>query len=86
MNDIEIVRKERLEQIRKEGSTKFIFKYGLSFAIIFGMVVFILDKPPISNLILFVLFVFGGLLFGVSMWLFMMWLFKKMRINDIQSS
>ena len=76
MNNKYNLQKERIAKIKKEGALKFILKYGLSFALLFGIFVFFFSKPPISNLILGALIIAGGLLFGVLMWFFMMWLYK----------
>lgn len=77
MNNKYILQKERLSRIKKEGAVKFILKYGFSFAVLFGIFVFFFSKPPISNLILCVLVIAGGFLFGVVMWVYMMWQYKN---------
>jgi hypothetical protein len=77
MNNRYHLQKERLERIRKEGPAKFILKYGLSFALLFGCFVFFVSKPPVPNVILATLILIGGILFGIGMWLFMMWQYKN---------
>jgi len=72
MKDKHTLQIERIEKLKEKGSSNFILKYGLSFALLFGTFVFFFAKPPVSIFILLILIIIGGLLFGTSMWFFIM--------------
>jgi hypothetical protein len=71
------IQKERLRKIKEEGAVRFIFKYGLGFALLIGFCIFFISKPPVPNLILAGLIIISGVFYGVGMWCFMMWQYKK---------
>lgn len=79
MTDIYELRKIRMEKIKKEGPIKFIAKYGISFSLLFGSFVLFVARPPISIYILILFVLVGGFFFGIFMWIFMLFQFKKYR-------
>ena len=78
MNNKYSLQKERIKRIRKEGPLLFILKYSLSFALIFGSFIFVFSHPPIPKILLTALVLIGSLLFGIFMWVFMMWHYRDM--------
>ena len=72
MKDRHTLQIERIKNLKSKGPANFILKYGLSFALLFGVFVFFFAKSPVSKIILLILIIIGGLLFGTSMWFFIM--------------
>ncbi|MDH3359856.1 MAG: hypothetical protein OEL55_03210 [Desulfobulbaceae bacterium] len=79
MNNIDNLRRERFARIKEGGAAKFIFKNGLAFVLLFGSFVFLFSKPPVSNFLLVLLIILGGVLFGSGLWSFMLWQMRRGR-------
>jgi hypothetical protein len=78
MSDIRQLRLARWERIKKAGMLRFVLTRGLTFGVLFGVVVFILP-PPAPWYILVLLCCAAGLVWGTAMWFFTMWEYGQAR-------
>ena len=79
MSDIRQLRLARWERIKKAGILRFVLTRGISFAVLFGVMVFILSPPPLPWYILALLCCVGGLVWGTAMWFITMWQYSQAR-------